>query len=111
VHKLDKTPKTSSIIGELGKTVERLHGNTATRVQTVPVKEEFSGKIIWQGDVEVFDLTDNPKLARGVGKEIIKTIRFRGGDLKRYFESAASRNKREFSEWVHETLLRQAIEK
>lgn len=52
-----KTP-----IRELASTIKRLHGGTATHVETVPVKEEFNGKVICQGDVEVFDLTGN-KLA------------------------------------------------
>src|SRR5688572_17916155 len=51
-----------AVIDELKNTVERLHGGTATHVETVPVKEEFHGKTLWQGDVEVFDLTGN-KLA------------------------------------------------
>jgi hypothetical protein len=53
-----------AVIDELKSTVERLHGGTATHVETVPIKEEFNGKIIWQGDVEVFDLADNPKANR-----------------------------------------------
>jgi hypothetical protein len=51
-------------ISELAATIERLHGGTATHVETVPVKERFGGKVIWQGDVEVFDLRDNPKATR-----------------------------------------------
>ena len=51
-------------IAELKATVERLHGGTATHVETVPVKEVFEGKTVWQGDVEVFDLSGNPKASR-----------------------------------------------
>ena len=40
-----KTP-----IRELASTIKRLHGGTATHVETVPVKEEFNGKVICQGD-------------------------------------------------------------
>ena len=54
----------SSEIDLLRQTVERLHGGTATYAGTVAVKEEFEGKIIWQGYVEVFDLKDNPKATR-----------------------------------------------
>ena len=54
----------STAIEELRATVEGLHGGTATHVETVPVKEEFQGKVIWQGDVEVFDLSGNPKATR-----------------------------------------------
>lgn len=54
----------STVIRELKETVEGLHGGAATHVETVPVKEEFQGKVIWQGDVEVFDLSGNPKATR-----------------------------------------------
>ena len=33
----------------------------------MPVKEVFQGKTIWQGDVEVFDLTGHPKAKRAYG--------------------------------------------
>jgi hypothetical protein len=45
----------------------KLHGCEATYVETVPVVEEFQGKTIWQGDVEVFDLEGHPKATRGYG--------------------------------------------
>jgi hypothetical protein len=54
----------STVIGELKNTVERLHGGTATHVETVSIQESFAGKVIWQGDVEVFDLANNPKATR-----------------------------------------------
>jgi hypothetical protein len=49
-------------IRELASTIKRLHGRDGYSCETVPVKEEFNGKVIWQGDVDVFDLTGN-KLA------------------------------------------------
>jgi hypothetical protein len=51
-------------IRELKETVERLHGGIATHVETVPVTEVFQGTTVWRGDVEVFDLTGNPKATR-----------------------------------------------
>ncbi|HXY16485.1 MAG TPA: hypothetical protein VEI26_18485, partial [Terriglobales bacterium] len=33
-----------------------LHGVEATHVESVPVKEEFQGKVVWEGVVEVFEL-------------------------------------------------------
>ncbi|MFN2492568.1 MAG: hypothetical protein ABR501_06755 [Pyrinomonadaceae bacterium] len=36
--------------------IKRLYGCKATHVETVPVVEEFQGKVIWQGEVEVFDV-------------------------------------------------------
>jgi hypothetical protein len=48
-------------------------------------------------------------MAKGQRQDLIKTVRFRPCDLK-LFEAEAKRGKKEFSEWVRET-LRQAIGK
>ena len=48
-------------IDRLRLTIEHLHNCAATYRQTVPVREVFKGKTIWQGDVEVFDLVGHPK--------------------------------------------------
>ncbi|PYJ84506.1 MAG: hypothetical protein DME22_12600 [Verrucomicrobia bacterium] len=48
-------------------TIQHLHNCTAVYSKTVPVKEEFEGKTVWQGDVEVFDLTGHPKAKRAYG--------------------------------------------
>lgn len=34
---------------------------------TVPVHEQFKGQTVWQGSVEVFDLTGHPKAKRAYG--------------------------------------------
>jgi hypothetical protein len=44
--------------------VEHLHNCRAIHCATVPVHEVFQGKTVWQGDVEVFDLTGHPKAKR-----------------------------------------------
>lgn len=49
---------------ELQSVIHRLHGGTATHVQSVPVKETFNGKTVWDGVVEVFDLAGHPKANR-----------------------------------------------
>lgn len=49
---------------ELKKAVESQHGGAATLAQSVPVRETFEGKPVWEGIVHVFDLTDHPKAAR-----------------------------------------------
>jgi hypothetical protein len=49
---------------ELKRAVESQHGGTATLVQSVPVKETFEGKTVWEGVVHVFDLASNPKAKR-----------------------------------------------
>jgi hypothetical protein len=38
-----------------------MHGVESTHVQSVPVKEVFESKTIWEGIVEVFDLIGHPK--------------------------------------------------
>jgi hypothetical protein len=54
-------------IAELQAAFLKLHGCDATYLETVPVVEEFQGKTIWQGDVEVFELEGHPKATRGYG--------------------------------------------
>jgi hypothetical protein len=53
-----------SYIEELRDVIRRLHGAEATHVESVPVKETFQGKTVWEGIVEVFDLKDHPKAHR-----------------------------------------------
>ena len=43
--------------GELRDAVERMHDGTATLAQSVPVRETFEGRTVWEGVVHVFDLT------------------------------------------------------
>ena len=51
-------------IDELRIAVERMHGGSATLTQTVPVRETFDGKTVWEGLVHVFDLTGHPTAPR-----------------------------------------------
>ena len=48
----------------LKQAIESQHGGTATLTQSVPVKETFDGKTVWEGTVSVFDLTGNAKSTR-----------------------------------------------
>jgi hypothetical protein len=43
-------------IEELRDVIRKLHGVESTHRQSVPVKEVFNGKTIWDGVVEVFTL-------------------------------------------------------
>jgi hypothetical protein len=52
---------TSDYIEELRDVIHRLHGVKATHVESVPVKEAFEGRTVWDGVVEVFDLHGHPK--------------------------------------------------
>ncbi len=51
-------------IEELRDVIRHLHGVDSTHVESVPIKETFQGKTVWEGIVEVFDLIDHPKAKR-----------------------------------------------
>jgi hypothetical protein len=42
--------------------VEHLHNCRASHCATMPVHEVFQGKTLWEGEVEVFNLTGHPKV-------------------------------------------------
>jgi hypothetical protein len=48
-------------IEELKDVIRKLHGVESTHRESVPVKEVFNGKTVWDGIVEVFDLHGHPK--------------------------------------------------
>jgi hypothetical protein len=48
-------------IEELAAVIHKPHGVRATHRISVPVKEVFNGKTIWEGIVEVFDLHGHDK--------------------------------------------------
>lgn len=49
---------------QLKHAVEHQHGGTATFVESVPVKEDFQGKTVWEGVVHLFDLDGNAQSTR-----------------------------------------------
>jgi hypothetical protein len=49
---------------ELRMAIERMHGGSATLAQSVPVRETFEGKTVWEGVVHVFDLAGHPTATR-----------------------------------------------
>jgi hypothetical protein len=49
---------------QLSEAVEKMHGGTATLAQSVPVRETFEGKAVWEGVVHVFHLTGHPTATR-----------------------------------------------
>lgn len=53
-----------SYISELQDVIRKLHGVESKYVESVPVKEIFQGKTVWEGDVEVFDLIGHPQAPR-----------------------------------------------
>jgi hypothetical protein len=54
----------SADINDLKSAIENMHGGTATLAQSVPVREAFDGKPVWEGVVHVFDLAGHPTATR-----------------------------------------------
>ena len=48
----------------LRKAVMDLHGGIATWFESVPVKEVFQDQTVWEGEVQVFDLSGHPTASR-----------------------------------------------
>src|SRR5450755_2289246 len=53
-----------SYIQALQDAIQKTHGCASYHVLTVPLKEEFEGRTIWEGNVEVFDLEGHSKAQR-----------------------------------------------
>ena len=51
----------NTYIEELRGIIWRLHGVESRHLESVPVKEGFEGKTVWEGIVEVFELDGHPK--------------------------------------------------
>jgi hypothetical protein len=51
-------------IAELQEAILNLHGARAEYVESVPVRETFQGQVVWDGTVEVFDLTGHATASR-----------------------------------------------
>ncbi|HEV2289290.1 MAG TPA: hypothetical protein VGR81_10090 [Candidatus Acidoferrales bacterium] len=51
-------------IDELREAIKRLHGVESRHIESVPVKEMFQGKTVWEGIVEVFELVGHEKASR-----------------------------------------------
>lgn len=51
-------------IEALQKAILDLHGCKATWIESIPVKEVFEGKTVWEGVVQVFDLQNHPEATR-----------------------------------------------
>src|SRR4030081_255093 len=66
---------------ELKRAVESQHGCTATFVQSVPVKEAFDGKTVWDGVVHIFQIHGHPK----ANKAYAWSSPIEGSDKRRFF--------------------------
>jgi hypothetical protein len=54
----------SDYITELREVIRRLHGVESRHLESVPIKETFQGRTVWEGIVEVFELVGHPKAAK-----------------------------------------------
>jgi hypothetical protein len=53
-----------SYLSELQEVIRRLHGVESQHIESVPVKETFQGKTVWEGIVEVFEIRGHAKASR-----------------------------------------------
>lgn len=60
----DKVAHMDEVTDQLKRTIERQYGGTATFVHSVPVHETSDGKTVWEGVVQVFDLSGQSKVKR-----------------------------------------------
>jgi hypothetical protein len=70
-----------AIADQLRKAVERMHGGSAQLAQSVPVRETFEGKPVWEGVVHVFDLTGHLTATRAYAW----SSPIEGGTKRRFF--------------------------
>ena len=66
---------------QLKRAVESQHGCTATLAQSVPVKETFGGKTVWEGVVHVFKINGHPKASQAYAW----SSPIEGSDKRRFF--------------------------
>lgn len=54
----------NNYIEELREVIRHLHGVESRHLESVPIKETFQGKTVWEGIVEVFELIGHPQAKR-----------------------------------------------
>lgn len=54
----------TAYLEELQRVIRHLHGVEARHLESIPVKEIFQGKTVWEGVVEVFELIGHPTSER-----------------------------------------------
>lgn len=55
-------------IDRLRAAIHRLHGCDARQVESAPVLDSYRGEVVWQGAVDVFELTGHPGASRCYAK-------------------------------------------
>jgi hypothetical protein len=68
-------------VHELREAIESQHGCTATLAQSVPVKETFGDKTVWEGIVHVFRIHGHPKAQQAYAW----SSPIEGSDKRRFF--------------------------
>jgi hypothetical protein len=68
-------------VDQLKRAVEAQHGCTATVFQSVPIKETFGGKTVWEGVVYTFSLVGHPTAKRAYAW----SSPMEGNDKRRFF--------------------------
>lgn len=48
----------------LKEAVRNMHGAEPTWIESVPIHETFQGETVWQGEVQVYELTGHPQAKR-----------------------------------------------
>jgi len=48
----------------LQEAIRHMHGCASTWVESVPVHETFNGEVVWDGEVQVYDLVGHPTAKR-----------------------------------------------
>ena len=66
---------------QLKRAVEAQHGCRATLAQSVPVRDTFGGKPVWEGIVHVFDLAGHPTATMAYAW----SLPIKGGDKRRFY--------------------------
>ena len=51
-------------IKDIKKVIKKLHDSQTTHIATEYVKEIFKDETVWEGEVEVFELTDHPNTSK-----------------------------------------------
>ena len=66
---------------QLKRAVEAQHGCRATLAQSVPVRDTFGGKPVWEGIVHFFDLAGHPTATMAYAW----SSPIKGGDKRRFY--------------------------
>ena len=78
-------------IAKLQKAIRDLHGCESQYLETVPVKEMFQDKVVWEGDVEVFQIRGHPKAKRAYAWSHVAGANDQGNSIHNGFGIAACR--------------------